>query len=85
MSDGPGFSGGIFLGNQKNQSVAGQRFFDGADRHVTSDEQRQHHVGVNYDVANRQERQHFGDIDLRTLVVRTLGFPFSFAHDHSNP
>ena len=86
MSAGVGiFLGGIFLRDEKNQAIAGKRFLDGANRNVAPDEQRQHHVGVNDDVADRQERQDLGNLNLSSFIVRTFHFPFSFAHGDSTP
>ena len=45
--------GGVFLRDEKNQPVSRKRFFDGANRHVATDKKRQHHVGIDNDVANR--------------------------------
>src|SRR5262250_2775410 len=71
---------GVFLRDQKNQPVAGQRLFDGANGYVAANKQWQHHVGVNHNVANRQERE-----DVRNLHGGAFGFlsfsvPFRVAH-----
>ena len=60
------FLGGIFLRDEENQTIARKRLFDRADRNVAPDKQRQHHVRVNDNVANRQKRQDIRNLDLRS-------------------
>ena len=65
------------LRRQEDHPVARQRGFDGLDRHLAADEQRQHHVGKHDDVAHRQQRQLVRD--LHVLRRRQVLFD-RFAH-----
>ncbi len=63
------------LRRQEDHPVAGQCRFDRLDRHLAADKQRQDHVGKDDDVADGQQRELVGDLDvLRRLsgLVRSI-------------
>jgi hypothetical protein len=54
----------IPLRREHDHAVFGQRLIDGADRTLAADEQRNDHERKDHDVAQRQHRQRFRDLDL---------------------
>ena len=52
----------ILLGHEKDVTVPGERFMNRLDRYVPSDEQRNHHVGIDNEVSNGQQRNDLGDL-----------------------
>ena len=58
ISSGVGFStSNDLLRREEDHTIAGQRRFNGLDGHVSSDEQRQHHIRKDDDIPNRQQRK----------------------------
>ncbi len=62
------FDGLIFLGGQKDQAVLGQGGFNRQYRGFPAHKQRQHHIGKNHHVPDRQHGQFAGDDDLMLFV-----------------
>src|SRR4029434_10336373 len=62
------FLRGVNLRNQKDQTVPRKRFLDCPNGYVAPHEKWQHHVRIDNNVTDRQQRQHPRDLDPRTFI-----------------
>jgi hypothetical protein len=59
--------GGVPLRGQQHQPFAGQRVLDGGDRALPRHEEREHHVGEDDQLPQRENRQLFRDLELHAI------------------